>query len=196
MSAHVLAIDPGRDGAAVLLAPNGREVAAAWAWHGKTRKGAPLFEVGMVGPWEGVEERVCRSMPSLGRELLEGTRQLGSPFHLVVEGLFVPRDRAPEGVLTLAEDAALVYGQLLDEALTIDRPLASTWRAATLRKGWGRTSKEAEAGARVVCAATRLGIGLGELINNPHACEAACMARWGFVKQYGAAQQALAAGGR
>ncbi len=50
---------------------------------------------------------------------------------LVVEGLFVPRGRS-NGVISLAEPAALVYGPLRDGAERVYRPRASVWRPVAL----------------------------------------------------------------
>jgi hypothetical protein len=184
VTAYTLAIDPGRDGAAVLLAPDGRRAVLAWAWYQRKQAGAHVYDVEMVGPWEGLQERRCRSLPSVGRELLHGALEHG-PFLLVVEGLFVPTYRAPEGALVLAEEAALVYSALIEEALSIERPLASEWRGEILGLGGNTSSAVAERAAIRACTQIRplLVEGLGELATQPHVAEAACMARWGFLKQ-------------
>lgn len=198
-SAHPLtmAIDPGHDGAAVLLDGSGRRAVGAWGWHRREpAAGIFVWDVVPFGLYHPGWDRPMPSLHAIGVVLADACLELAAPFHLVVEGLFVPKDREPEGALTLAEEAALVYGPLFDGAATLSRPLASTWRASVLRPRWGRSSKEAEAAARQGCIERGIAPSLGSLLDNPHVCEAAMMAVWGHADRRSPAQQALAMGRR
>ena len=178
----VLGIDPGHEGAAVLLAPNVCFV--AW-WRRLERKACDVYLV--TGSTE------LASLHQVGDWLLLQCDELGiDMYQLVFEGLFAWRAQI-NGLIGLAEGAGELLGPLRDRAIRVERPRAVTWRSEVLPRGWGKTSEEAERAALAVCCATMPGLGPylqatrddeGRLVPTwPHVLEAACMARWGLAQQ-------------
>lgn len=103
---------------------------------------------------------------------------------LVVEGLF-GRGR---GVQSPAEVAGLFIHAAAGSAsdLTLDawRPLASKWRPEVLGCPAATPSDRVDELTAEWCV--HMGLDLGELANNPHAREAACMAYYGWKLVRGA----------
>lgn len=161
-----LGIDPGRDGGASLLDPDGRLV-EVWGWRWLERD-VPVWRLRSRtletehAHLHGVGEAIAGLCPER--------------LALVVEGLFghgVTLER-------LSWFAALVAGPLLDRAVgEVRRPEASTWRPTVLGIAPSTPAKAASAAAlRLV---PRLVPGLGRLATDEHACEATAIARWGHV---------------
>lgn len=196
MTAYVLGVDPGHGaGAAVLLAPDGRSVEGVWAWAYLDRK-VPVYDVREHRPEMAAPTRYeAASLHRLASAAIAPVAR-DVPHHLVVEGLFVWEGHDC-GFDTLAEATGEIMGPLRDDALSLERPLARSWRPVVLPRGWGRTSAEAERAAHTVCRATMAGLEPWLGVDDdgqplwPHVCEAALMARWGWVQARGAAQQAL-----
>jgi hypothetical protein len=202
---HVIGVDPGQEGAAVLLAPDGRTVEAVWAWTYRDRK-APVFEVRQELPGLGVTELEVRFLHQLVMASTLPVLRKTGPYLLVGEELFVWEGHDC-GFDTLAEVTGEVLGPLRSSAAGSARVLARKWRPVVLPRGWGRSSADAERAAHTVCRATMLGLdawlGQRELEGRPHpswphVLEAALMARWGWLQQRGPAQRPLLAarGGR
>lgn len=130
----VLGIDPGHEGAAVLLVDG--KVVYAWTWkrYGEKKPARYYLSIGALESMVGA--------PPLGATLTMG--QIGGTiayacdfgsYHgqldmLAVEGLFVGKD--PPAALTLAELAGKVMGPLEDAARHIHRPQARQWRPRVL----------------------------------------------------------------
>jgi len=164
-------IDPGLRGAAVVLDGDRRQVLFAMAWR-ETRAG---FEVAYSSGLLATARTLAGVAELLRREVEDNQP---AEFTLSVEGLFVRTGKA-NGMLRLAEAAALVYGPLLEDAVAFERPLASTWRPAILGLSSSTTADQADAAA--LRLAPHRFDGLGELRSNPHACEAACIAAYGAM---------------
>ena len=195
----ILAIDPGADGGAVLLAADGRTAIDAWAWDRRVTGGIHTWRL-----WrpEGPPLQIS-SIHEIALQLARAAEGIGTPWQLCVEGLFAWSEQL-NGIIELAEATGELLGPLAARASVVHRPRAVTWRAAVLPKGWGRTSEEAEHAARIVARSTVRGLGRfveyefdadgREVPLWPHVCEAACMARFGWVAARAAAQQDLIAG--
>lgn len=207
----VVAIDPGQTGACVVLDGDGRMALAAWAWTLRKRKAGRVYSVEVVlfpGPPATYDAPSLHAIGDAVRPWARGR------YLLVVEGLFVPKPRPKQAhamargdykaggdgwkylgqvkrVLALAEAAALVSGPLLAGAEGIERPTASTWRPQVLGLKANASSKLSEDTAKLLLT-TRppLVSGLGELAENPHVAEAACMAAWGHTLLVQRAQEA------
>jgi len=195
----VLGVDPGHDGAAVLLAADGRRSLAAWSWQRRKRKSGEVYLLTSTGGGEleigslhSISEHISSACSTAID--LEAARDSDQEeiYDLAVEGLFVWPGRTG-GIIELAEAVGEIIGPLRDRALSLSRCAPSQWRAATLPKGWGRSSEEAERAARQVAASTVRGLGLfvglgldkdgREVPIWPHVCEAACIARWGQAQR-------------
>lgn len=181
MSAHVIGVDPGADGGAVLLDGAGQYVAAV-GWHkleaAKKRGGRVTWEVSghrTAGSLFVVGEMVRHTL--LVKPALTG-------WSLIVEQLFANR-KNPNSTITLGESAALVYGHLL--APYTDAPwrvLAATWRPRILGLGPSTTADAAESIALHYAPLMPWAKGLRAEEHGagfPHVCEAACIARWGWL---------------
>lgn len=193
MSLPTLAIDPGATGAAVLLDGDGKTVLWAGAWKEVQRKGERAWTVrdhedamhsGTVHRLHAVGSWVADAVEN-GRPLaFYAGRQ--PRWHLVVEGLFAGKNW--RSAMTLAESAALVYGPCSERSVgEIMRPLASVWRPAMLRLPPNANAAIAEVWA---VQAASVCMDLGRLQENEHACEAAWMARWGWVQMREQARRA------
>jgi len=178
---RVLAIDPGRTGAAVLAIGDGSSIAragGAWTWrprkHGYTLQRGCGGKVGVAD----LHEVACEL-----RAAAEGIEAL------VVEGLFAPRRETGEAQgkhlarmarqLTLAQSKGEVLGPLRSLTPTLYEPMAREWRAKVLRCG-NKRRKVAEAYALKVVPAHIMS-DLGPLAANVHVVEAAAMAYFGLV---------------
>ena len=183
---QVLAVDPGVKGAAVLLGADGCTVEQAWAWRrlgrAKCRGGRHAWDVTTTGG------HIARAptLPAVGAFVAASCP--ADRFVLLVEGLF----GRGETLRILSESAAMVYAPLTFGAVNDLsersagqpewRPRSRTWRADVLgisETQFGAAASERRAMAWVASGAVA---GLGHLEGNPHACEAACMARWGWSK--------------
>ncbi|MCK5090504.1 MAG: hypothetical protein KAQ88_11050 [Hyphomicrobiaceae bacterium] len=190
MTRPIVGIDPGRDGGAVVLAPDGRHVVAAYRWRHSVRgwfnlrtiaanQPGPTVRVGSLGDvGAAIERRIA------GRDVV-----------LCVEGLFVPRpDKGKKPgakylgqvarVVTLGEYAGQVFGPAARHASVTFRPSAGQWRPLVLGIPASSPSKFAEEHAITALTRARppLVVGLGELAKDPHVAEAACIARFGWLK--------------
>ena len=201
-----LSIDPGKDGGGVEL-DMGRRVRSAWKWRTRDRKAGrvvvleaifdPLQSGGSQHVWE------LPNVAAVGRTIattLEGMRRnpLGR-YCLVVEGLFVPRNRDGKlskkaflgrvrHTVTLGETTGMIMGPLLPLAGEVLRPTAAEWRPLVLGLKRNVSSKIAEDVAKRACSpasSSPLVVGLGYLGDDPYVCEAACMGRFGHSTQFG-----------
>lgn len=177
----VLGVDPASSGGVVLLDGEGRSALGAWGWHPVQRQRQCRYL--LRSACGDADERVTLHEVSL--DIADRIIALGlEPVRLVVEALFPGRN--PVSTITLAEDLGRVVGPLEDlaDGPTVRVP-ATTWRSVVLgRQRW--TSAAAERAARALCEARWRG-GLGELVGDPHVCEAACIAWYGVVAQRGEA---------
>jgi hypothetical protein len=129
MPLPVLGVDPGREGAAVLVAPGDAPLRCLGAWWWRPVKGGWLVSD------TGDREWGAATLHDVAGWIRLDTRQLARAGHRVVlEGLYVSSlDRAPS-VLALAESAGEVLGPLRGVGPVL-RPTAATWRAKVLRLG-------------------------------------------------------------
>lgn len=190
MSRPTIGIDPGRDGGAVVLAPDGRTALAAYRWRRAKAVGFNVRHVRLGEPTPFVRLSCLSTIgAAIAREL--GGRECV----LAVEGLFVPRPAKGKKadakyfgqvarVLTLGEYAGQVFGPVIPHAAVTFRPNAGEWRPAILGIPASSPSKFAEEHAITALTRARppLVVGLGELAKDPHVAEAACIARFGWLK--------------
>jgi hypothetical protein len=174
MTLPVLGVDPGREGAAVLVAPGVAPLRALGAWWWRPVRGG--YEVASLG---GAFGRV-EALHDVGLAVAAKVRQLAPDgWRVVLEGLYVASlDRAPS-VLTLAEAAGEVLGPLRGVGPVL-RPVAAAWRAKVLRLG---RVGAARAEAYAIEAVPGIVAGLGELGRVGHVAEAGCMAYYGAVME-------------
>lgn len=174
-----LGVDPGRTGAACLLAPDGRTVLQWWTWTHRVRKAGDVY----VLRWsrDPGHDHTLPSLCAVAGGIARRALPTGLHVSLVVEGLFVPQGRV-NGAMTLGECTGELIGPLREISLgPILRPTAGTWRPAVL--GIRPNTRAAEAELRAV-QAVRAGLVDGLEINGDgHLAEAACIARWGWVQQ-------------
>lgn len=199
----VLGVDGALDGGAVLLAPSGRR-AMGWGWRRRERKAGVVYVLRSAG--YGCTPRTV-DLPSL-HEVARQIADVAAGYQLVVEDLFVPHpsdeDLETKEALTrylgrvrstqaLAEAVGEIVGPLRGRAEgEVQRVVASTWRKVVLGSGSLSSSVSEERAIELVTRGRPPLIeGLGELAQDPHVAEAACIARWGWLQQLGAAQQAL-----
>lgn len=192
----VLGVDPGHDGAAVLLSGTAARHLASLSWKRLERKGGDVYRI----TYDDGEEQEVERLHHVGLAMVERAGQftavVGSGgWQLVVEGLFARPGVALHGICSLAEAAGEIMGvlaQLSPQGREIWRPKASTWRSEVLPKGWGRTSEEAERAALTATNGLLLPSLWREFRTNarrlpvpvwPHVLEAACVARWGWNQQ-------------
>jgi len=173
----ILSIDPGKSGAACLM--HRGKVAGAWAWRPYAlKKNTRQWYITDVHG----EEMIACSLHEVGDLIACWAFDLGfNDWTLVVEGLFC---RGVKSAMTLAESTALVYGPMTVYASNERSPvrvLASTWRPAVLGCAGGASSDEAERLAMALCAARWPE--LGELLANPHCCEAVAIGWWQHTQQ-------------
>lgn len=175
-----LGVDPGRTGAACLLATDGRTVLRWWTWQHRVRKAGDVYVT------EGSSDHGAytylyslHDVASAISDELDGV--LPGSLRLVVEGLFVPRGRT-NGVMSLGEITGELMGPLRVHAVgDVLRPTAGTWRPAVLGISPTTRAEPAEQEAlRVVRAGLVRGL---EDVVSPHLAEAACLARWGWMQQ-------------
>lgn len=115
MNAWTLGVDPGGDGAAVLLDGGGRVVAVA-LWANKGEKGNPLFTLKVATPTDGLVSRYVE-LPAasavgsiVSMELREITgRDLWA---LAVEDLHFGKGKGIQSVLTYARRTGAMIGPL------------------------------------------------------------------------------------
>lgn len=193
----VLGVDPGHDGAAVLLSGTAARHLASISWKRLERKGGDVYRVTFD---DGGEDQEVERLHHVGLAMLERCGQhtaiVGAGgYQLVVEGLFAKPGVALHGICSLAEATGEIMGvlaQLSAPGREIWRPKASTWRSEVLPKGWGRTSEEAERAALTATNGLLLPSMWRETKTNsqrlpvpvwPHVLEAACLARWGWNQQ-------------
>jgi hypothetical protein len=189
MNLPVLGIDPGHDGAAVLLGANGKSLLGRWQWHrlGRTKKryGRRAW---LVTSAEGTGE-----LPTLGAvgvrivgEMVRGGIRPGG-YVLVVEGLFGRGDT----LRILGEEAGAVYGPLEAGAaneLEDYRPRSQTWRRQVLgidERAVGAAGAEEAARRLVGTWLDPFDTALSDAIagvGGGHLAEACYIARWGWVK--------------
>lgn len=175
-----LGVDPGRTGAACLLASDGRMVLRWWTWCHRRRKAGDVYVV-EEGARGGTPppRREIGTMGGVGT-LIAGHPTIRGPVLVVLEQLFVPRMASPATFVTLAEDTGELKGALRG-AGDVVRALASTWRPAVLGLPQNASSDASEAAAMAACRGG-LVVGIEDVVS-PHLAEAACLARWGWVQQ-------------
>ena len=187
----IVAIDPGDDGGAVVGEPDkGKHALGVFRWrkseaksggYNLSRSGRPTVRV--------------LTLHDVGQAIADFVGARGC--FLVCEGLFVPRppvNMAKHGkkytgqvrhVLTLAESTALLYGPCLPRAVKLLRPTAAVWRPEILGLSPNASSDLSEKRAIMAMTQARppLVAGLGEWATDPHVAEAACIYRWGHLRQ-------------
>lgn len=196
--------DPGHDGGSVLLDPSGRRALLGWGWRRLGRIGGTVYRLCCT-------VRAPRELDNLfevGLAVQKDMAQLPfGPYHLVVEGFYVPspqpedtvdRDAARRytgravSVVELGEAAALFYGPLLGDCCRFDRVLAAEWRHQVLDLAPSVSSEVSEERAiRALTGDRPLVVGLGELATDPHVAEAAAIAVWGHRLRQPKPQQRL-----
>lgn len=93
----VVAIDPGHEGACVVLAADGKTAVATFAWIRRKRKAGPVYVVDYGrSDWDGKQvEFEFDDLNQVGRRIareVNAPDSMATDSHLlVVEGLFVPR---------------------------------------------------------------------------------------------------------
>lgn len=114
-----LGIDPGANGAAVLVGPSGRPV-VAWAWLARTREGRRAFEVAIVqgGDRDGARIEIVPSMHDLGILIIEGARRVAGTARIdaAIESQHVAK--SVKATILLARSAGEIIGPMrveLDE---------------------------------------------------------------------------------
>ena len=169
----VLAIDPGKKaGGAAILYPEGTEVQKAWAWRERTLKGETLYEI----TDSNGRTTTRKTLAGVGRYLSERS-EMGWPYALVVEGLFVGASKKES--LTLEWSAGVVAGFLIPDAEgDIMRPTSMQWRPEVVGIPGNTKAKDAADLAKKWVAENLPG--MGALADNEHACEAACQAVYGW----------------
>lgn len=206
LSAPVLGVDPGHEGAAVLLAADGRRALTALSWRRLERKGGAVYEVSRLA----VADDVLPSLHAVGVAIVARAREVlqyepapssSDPrlYRLAVEGLFARPGLELHGVVSLAEATGELLGALRGLALETLRPKASTWRPAVLGLPANGASVDAELAAWRALAVGRppllegLDVWLARTTIThrsvrrehpawPHVVEAACIARWGWAQ--------------
>lgn len=179
-----LGVDPGKtSGAAVLLAPDGREVLTWCAWWTRRAGGWHFVTPGdrtKVDHWaRGL--RTWRDEQAAARALVWG---------LTVEGLEAYRGKrsaSPRDLLVLGEACGEAIGLLRVEAEgLLLRPKAGEWRAGVLGLKPRTRAEKAEAYAVSLAPARVDWHGVGgwpsglPKVPRGAIAEAACMARWGW----------------
>jgi hypothetical protein len=191
MSRPIVGIDPGKDGGAVVLAPDGRTALAAYRWRHSMRG---WFNVRRVRRNQATPDARVSCLHSIGAAI--AAELGGREAVLAVEGLFSPRPakgKPADGkylgqvarVIRLGEYAGQVFGPVQQYAAVTLRPSAGQWRPMVLGIAPNTESKKAEAAAILALTRVRppLVVGLGELAKDPHVAEAACIARFGWLKK-------------
>lgn len=207
MTGHTLSLDGGASGGSTLLDPTGRRGLGGWSWHLLERKGGDRYAVRSTTCSFTREEP---SLHAVGQILRLEAHDLGArTYHLVVEDQYLPTPtpedlESPDTVrrylgrlkriCQLSAHTALVYGPLLAAAESVSTYMASEWRSVILGSGW-LSSSQAEERAVQLCRRARppLAEGLGELAEDPHVAESACLARYAWLQRH-PAQQALLGG--
>lgn len=202
---HTLSLDGGADGGCTLLDPTGRQGLGGWGWHLRPLKSGDRYVLSSTTVSFTREEG---NLHEIGRIVRLEAYDLGAKvYHLVVEDQYLPAPTAEDletreavnrylgrlkRVCTLSAYAALVYGPLLPAAASVSTYMASEWRSVIL--GSGRlSSSAAEEKAVELCTRgrPRIADGLGQLAQDPHVAESACLARYGWLLQRGPAQMGL-----
>lgn len=171
MSDAMLGVDPGLTGGAVLVRGSRApvEVLGAWYWR-------PSVAGWRVTDWAGLEWQ-SPALHDVAVMIAGACDALTDGWRSCVEGLFVPRQRGPHGVLALAEATGELLGPLRGLEC-VARPLASEWRPRVL----GRCPRGAAAAeAYAVRCAPKIGSSLGVLQARGHVAEALCIAYYGAI---------------
>jgi len=176
MNQVILAVDPGRAGAACLM--HCGRVAGAWSWRPYPKAKPRQWYVTDVHG----DESVCYSLHEVGESIAAWAFDLGfNEWTLAVEQLFAGRNW--KTALSLGESAALVYGPCTRDAcnaLAIVRPHPGQWRPAVLGCPGNASSETSERLAMQLCRARWPE--LASLLGNGHAVEATCQA-WHVTTQ-------------
>lgn len=204
VSLCTLGLDPGLDGGAVLLGPDGRTTLHVWAWEqiGQSKSHWSL--------WRDDEAALeLSSLHEVGSLIATACRRKDLPWQVYGEGLFAWVGRL-EVVVELAQAAGELIGPLRPWAARVERPLARDWRKVVLGGSAYQSSDLAEERAWQRCAVGRPrlveGLDRGPWLDRkkvkrkgheievpawPHVLEAACMARYGWLATQGPVQPAL-----
>jgi len=166
---HWIGVDPGVSGGAVCLAPDGRTVVWACSWHILRRVGGPVWRVRWHDHDASVPARTLGEVAELCRHLT--STEASGGWRLSVEALF---GRGPS-VIRLAETAGRFLGGLEVPGTPTHRPRSRDWRKRVL--GIEEALLGAKASEEVaVRMAPTLFRGLGQLEQDGHVVEAACIA--------------------
>lgn len=173
----MLGIDPGHEGAAVLLDPGGRLALASWSWQrmeGRTVR-PPYVLQSTVAP-----ECERASLHAVGCDIAWHMHELGLAPAMCVEGLFVHPELSKETAIELGRTVGLLTGPLLGViSEQLPSPVARTWRPAVLGIPSNSSSEKADAAALRWVVTMGLAESLGALANVPHVAEASGIATWG-----------------
>jgi hypothetical protein len=184
-AAPVLGIDPGHDGAAVLLDGAGEpRWAGRWRPLKRTKDGVD-YRVYRLD-WEPLGGALYssehRTVAGVGAALSAQVRiQLGEArLHLVAEGLFVFSMARGDAGIELGKTVGWLTAGLLEHALSYDEPRARKWRPDVLGCNPAESSDEAE---RLALLRWRSRWS-GHLANDAHVAEAECLAwyRWTWLR--------------
>lgn len=186
----MLGVDPGHDGAAVLLEGDGAPI-CAWSWRKRTRKGGTIYALKTEIAVGGLVAEEMVYLTSIGAALVAGLRAARLRPHLVVEGLFVHRKASPNTAIELGRTVGWLTAALLPVCESYhDSAIAGEWRPAVLGCAPNAGSDEAERLA-LLRWGTRW---TGELASDPHVAEADAIAWYRRVGLLGEAQQDLIGG--
>jgi len=177
---RALGVDPGRNGAAVLVEQqrgySEPQVVAGWVWTWRGGRKRPCYS--LAGPPDGVQE--FRTLSAVGTHIGIHAKHCGwsrDSLEVAVEALFVGRGKGVRSALKTAELAGEVQGPLV-EILTPGhkawRPTPSEWR---LHARLPRVGRSAAKDAAIAWANERFSMTAHpHLLDNDHAAEALGMA--------------------
>lgn len=165
MTPHLLSIDPGCPGAAVLFGADGRPGwAASWKWV--SREGEDLVELTYEEAADRPLQLMCKTLAGVGAYL--GAYLDYAPVHLVAEGLYVASVERSEAALSLGKSVGWLTARLREQALSYEEIRASEWRPSVLGCRANEDSDRAEGLALSIWRP----VWRGSLRDNPHVAEA------------------------
>ena len=153
---YSLGVDPGKNGAAVLLGD--RQLVGAWWWKPVKAGGYAVMSLDGATTWASLGV-LARQLPTL-----DG---------IAVEGLFVGAAR--QRIIGTAETAGELLGALaVTQEANIKRPMASEWRGDLLRLGPTKAAECDKYAKKVVLQV----FGESPAWKSGHCVDAACIALW------------------